>query len=168
MRRFWLVPAFLLLVGCGGEFAVAEWESSDAESSSSGAILPISIGSAGATVATEMAKLQAERDVTLERLRTQQLELRNVDAQIAVVGAEIDIIPQFTFQTRRLTTALDADALTSAQAADAFRLASIGNDAMDTMVQAQKDRNDDQEKLERGVLTGVTEKLTAELDRLGV
>jgi hypothetical protein len=168
MRRFWLVPAFLLMMGCGFDMSLAEWESSSAEESSSGAILPINLGSAGATVATEMAKLQSDRDIALERLRTQQLELEDVEEQIEVVGAQIDIIPAFRFQERRLTTALNADTITSGQAEAAFRLASIGIDALNAMVEAQQERDDDAEKIERGVLVSVVEKLTAELDRLGV
>lgn len=166
-RKFLAIPLLLMLTGCL-DFAVAKWDSSSAGETISGAVLPISLAMPGDSVATELSRIQADRDVLIERLRVQDVERADVEEQIAVVTAQIDIIPAFILQERRLTSALNADAITSNQAADAFRLASIGKDALDAMVQAQQDRDDDAEKLERGVLVGVITKLTAELDRLGV
>lgn len=166
-RKLLAIPLFLLLTGCL-DFALAKWQSSDANENSSGAVLPISFATPGDSVATELSRIQADRDVLIERLRVQNIERADVEEQITVVEAQIDVIPAFILQERRLIAALNADAITSDQGSDAFRLASIGKDALDAMVKAQQDRDDDAEILERGVLVGVIARLTAELDRLGV
>lgn len=163
----WLAVLILLpVVGCS--FSVAKWKSTSAESTESFSFLPLSLRSPGESAAVEMARLFQERDVLRKRIKLQAEERADVDAQIEVVEAQINIIPLFADQERRLTLAFNADSITTEQAADATDMVIEGNALINSMSEAQKFRDDALEKDERAALVALTDNLRIELNRLGV
>ncbi len=163
----WLAVLTLsVLVGCS--FSVADWKTTSAEVTKTFSFLPISLRSPGESAAVEMARLFQERDVLRERIAIQAEERADVDAQIEVVEAQIQIIPLFADQELRLTSAFNRDAVTTAQAQEATDMVIEGNRLINSMAAAQKARDDFMEETDRSSLIVLTDRLRIELNRLGV
>ena len=167
MFKFVLVLISFTLVGCIS-FSLGEYESIGEDQSTTVSVLPFNVGMPGDAAIKAMAEATAERDVLIEKLRVQDAERADVEDQIAVVDAQINILPLFSEQERRLSLALREDRITIDQAQRAFDLAVIGKQSLEVMIQAQKDRDDQTEAEERAILISITGKIKTELDNLGV